>query len=64
MDSLIPLHVKAEDLKPGMHIVANEYYGVAKKIRNVTVLGGCVIVDYTTDMSGRTFRVGDTVELA
>lgn len=64
MSALMPLHVKAEDLKPGMSIIANEHHGVATKIKDVTVIGICVIVYYTTDASGRTFRVGDIVEVA
>ena len=63
MESLFTQRLKARDLKPGMHIMTNEHAGVAKKLRDVTDMGTCIIVNYTENMGGRTFRPDEFVEV-
>lgn len=62
-ETLFTQQVQARDLKPGMHISTNEHAGVAKKLHAVTDMGTCIIVNYTEDMGGRTFRPDEFVEV-
>ena len=63
MQSLFTQQVQARELKAGMHIATNEHAGVAKKLRDVTDMGTCIIVNYTEDMGGRTFHPDELVEV-
>lgn len=63
MESLFTQRLKARDLKPGMHISTDEHAGVAKKLRDVTDVGTCIIVNYTENMGGRTFNPDELVEV-
>ena len=62
-ETLFTQQVPARDLKAGMHIMTNEHAGVAKKLRDVTDMGTCIIVNYSEDMGGRTFRPDELVEV-
>lgn len=63
MESLFTQRLKARELKAGMHIATNEHAGVAKKLCDVTDMGTCIIVNYTENMGGRTFRPDEFVEV-
>ena len=62
-DALFDQQIQARDLKKGMQIVAPEHGFIAKKIRDVTVTGRVVIVNYAQGMGGRTFRPDELVEV-